>query len=878
MATLEARLRAAIGKELDRLTSATGILADARQLRLVALVGNGLSRLALRHCKGTDLSYDQIVQELSMDAGLASLAHLRARGYAVDEVFREAASRVRRTAGGTARIRRVFRDLWDAFQEVPPAPLHLQIAQGARAFITTNYDLLLEQALRKNGRYNAGKWPHPRMTVDSGAQFPFPPPNGYPLDEPPLYKIHGSFPDLREDGALPDSGEINGWLDGGETGTLFPERDVVVIDRDTYDYWSWYCPEPEFVTKFSGPLEVLGDRDNLIVPLGHGLSAEERILFRMRELVGRQAHAGSQSSARGLVPVFATEIDEPTIRLPYAVVRVHPALAGSPQKRELALMLLLDALAERGIVGAFREKEPLPPPALARVAKLEPRTIVMGQMALHTNRGYEDAPAQERAYSPMVATWAPAGAAPVALESREPFGDGLVPALLWDAIGLPCALEGRVGWDEAGRVVYDHLIWRTTTIDFSAVQQDGDPTEQATVASWFDLRLILDGPRRGAGRLTSGTGSRALATRTPLERRAQEARRTVPKRRGRGRFLYVTKPGWAVAQAIGTPDDLVVFDTGNNCDAAVIAGVLARPSVVIASALSLWMAMRAVQRADRADPLWKKTRDPEALSAAWEHIIRRDRPREEPKDETGRYEQFVGILGALGRVGFSLAKSPLGLLLEGAVSVSVSLGPLGVLWWSADDWHQAWWTRVVDPLTATTREALLTGQPMPLGEIRCGLGCGDSGRAGFAAVLELTPDLEPAEVASARERLFPVLARAYEAMAWWGASRLMFWGITAEAPGSRQSGAPASFCDWLHLHAANVRECLANQDRMRPFWPDGSTRRSIVTSTVDAPTRTALRAFRRAWDAEIVRPRRPKGGGGWVDAIANWRRARGMAG
>src|SRR6185503_14372218 len=118
--------------------------------------------------------------------------------------------------------------------EVPPAPLHLQIAQGARAFITTNYDLLLEQALRKNGRYNAGKWPHPRMTVDSGAQFPFPPPNGYPLDEPPLYKIHGSFPDLREDGALPDSGEINGWLDGGETGTLFPERDVVVIDRDTY--------------------------------------------------------------------------------------------------------------------------------------------------------------------------------------------------------------------------------------------------------------------------------------------------------------------------------------------------------------------------------------------------------------------------------------------------------------------------------------------------------------------------------------------------------------------------------------------------------------------------------------------------------------------
>jgi hypothetical protein len=875
MTALRSRLRDQIQRELDLLTARNGDLRDAASLRLVPLVGNGLSRFALRHSKGTDLSYNEIVEQLARDVGLASLDHLRARGYAVDEVFREAASRAHKNEGDD-RIRQVLRDLWDAVRDVEPAPLHRQIAHLGRAFLTTNYDLLLELALHRVGRYRPnGRWPHPRMTKGSADSFRFPPPGDYPRNHPPLYKIHGSFPDLHDDGTLPDSGEINRWLRGaGPTAGVVPHRDLIVIDQETYDYWSWYCPEDKFKRKFSGPLKVLDDPNNLVVALGHGLSSEERILFRLRELVGRGAAEGRQLSARGLIPVFATDIDEPTVRLPYAIVRIHPALAGSPPKRELALMLLLSALVEREILDTrLTEVETNSFPELAWAGRIDAQTVMMGQLALHTNRGYEDAPAQERAYSPRAASWAPGMKENYFLETKEPFGDALVPSLLWDAIDLPCALEGRLGWDDAGRAVYDHLTWKTTSIDFTPVQQDADATEQATVASWFDLRLILDGPRHGAGGFR--TDSRSLKTRSPVQDRAAAVSAALPPRPGVGRFLYVTKPGWSVAKALAQRGDLVVFDTGNNCNAATTAEVLTKPSLIIASALSLWLLFRSAEAVGRV------AITPEKLAAAWRSLLENTRPDEEPKDETGRYEQFVGLLEALKRSDYSLLRSPIAPLLIHTVSVSVSLGPLGVLWWSCFDWSQAYWTRIEDRRTSRTKYAALTGQPLPFSEIRCGLGCGDSGRAGLAAALQLNPQVEPATLPHLSAELPSVLALAFEAMTWWGASRLMFWSITGTPPRGPEyaesigNNEPRSLCDWLRSNKTAIREWLAGGDaRPRPIWPDASRTRRLVTSPVIGAPKQRLENFARLWQTEIVSPRPREGRGAWVDAIKAWTQQR----
>lgn len=877
MSSLRSRLHDQIQREIDRLTDIDGDLRDATGLRLVPLVGNGLSRLALRHSKGTDLSYDEIVQELARDVKLASLHHLRAHGYAVDEVFREAAGRAHRN-GDDDRIRRVLRDLWITFKDVEPSPLHRQVARLGRAFVTTNYDLLLELALHQVDRYTPnGPWPPRPMKRGSADLYPFPPPEKYPLKNPPLYKIHGSFPDLNDDGTLLDLGQINRWLGSGDpTSDVVPHRDLIVIDQETYDYWSWYCPENRFAKKFEGPLKVLDDPGNLIVALGHGLSAEERILFRLRELVGRRSSEGRQVSARGIIPVFATDIDQPIVRLPYSIVRIHPALAGSPPKRELALILLLSALVERGII----EAEPMDVDLsaaheLAWVAELEPQTVMMGQLALHTNRGYEDAPAQERAYSPGVADWTPGITERQPLEMREPFGDALVPALLWNAIDLPCALEGRVGWDDAGRAVYDHLTWRTTTVDFTPVQQDEDATEQATVASWFDLRLILDGPRRGAG--GPSAESRSLSTRFSVEDRAAKVSLALPPRPGIGRFLYVTKPGWSVAESISQDDDLIVFDTGNNCNAATTAEVLSKLSVVIASALSLWMLFRSIEAVGR------KRFTAEELGTEWKRLLDNTRPDEEPKDETGRYEQFVGLLEALETYDYSLLNSPIAPLLTQPVAVSVSLGPLGVLWWSRFDWTQAYWTRIEDPLTAGTKYAALTGQPLPFSQIRCALGCGDSGRAGFAAALQLNPLVEPASLPHLSSQLPSTLTLAFEAMTWWGASRLMFWPITGHSPrdhGSNQTGqnhAHESLSDWLHTNKATAREWLAASGaHSQPIWPDGSKSRRLVTTPVTGSQRRKLQEFSKLWQDEIVNPRRGRGHGAWVDSIKTWAKERGL--
>ncbi len=197
---LENRIRDCIKYQLDELTN-DGKLAGRKSMQLVPFVGNGLSRIALaRYQNQGDESFYKIVADLGNQLELPPIDHLIAKGYTLDEVFRIVIEK-----GGTESRKNTMYEIWKLYRDIVPdvengipSPLHIVLAKMAKAFITTNYDLLIERALQAEGvsRFKQDfcitapmhKWnSEPFIKWDPESSLPW------------IYKIHGSFL------SLPDS-------------------------------------------------------------------------------------------------------------------------------------------------------------------------------------------------------------------------------------------------------------------------------------------------------------------------------------------------------------------------------------------------------------------------------------------------------------------------------------------------------------------------------------------------------------------------------------------------------------------------------------------------------------------------------------------------
>lgn len=507
---LQDRIRKIIGKNLKQLTNRKdGILAGKRSMCLIPFVGNGLSRIALaRHPEHSDSSYYSLVDERCKELGFPKLEHLIARGFLIDDVFRLIIEK-----SGLKARNAIMKEIWKLYKDIIPdiekgipSPLHIALARSAKAFITTNYDLLIERTLQIDGigKYNENYCVAVPMNKGNVTDVfkRWNPDSKYTW----VYKIHGSF------GVLPnhfpqDQSLIDG--DFYRVQRKAGETDTIVASAEVYNWWAYECSNIDFNRKFRGPINILRNPNNLVLIIGHGMRAEERIIFRLLQTA--MPSGENKFSAPILILTFEHQEEAISSRESHIIstINIPPGLAGSSLKRELAHLILLDELNEFGIIELDRKVKQyvrdslqhfpsVPVEPKKTLAEMTPLVVSAGQMAYHTSRGLETAPSQERAYAPKKANWKPNDDEERVLEITSPMGDAFVPSYLWEGLGIPSALAGRVACDSAGRAILDYLSNETQYIDFSQIKQVTNPkakTEQATVACWMDLRLIMDGER-----------------------------------------------------------------------------------------------------------------------------------------------------------------------------------------------------------------------------------------------------------------------------------------------------------------------------------------------------------------------------------------------
>ncbi|MBI5952740.1 MAG: hypothetical protein HY865_13875 [Chloroflexi bacterium] len=332
---------------------------------------------------------------------------------------------------------------------------------------------------------------------------------------------------------------------------------------------------------------------------------------------------------------------------------------------------------------------------------------------------------------------------------------------------------------------------------------------------------------------------------------------------------------------------MLVFDTGGNCKANEFLLASLKRSVVIASAISLYQYIQTWEAVPK-NRIPKisyvlKAFEKEYPNRPWKEIapelipemdinwdtVNNEYSKIEPTDETGRYKQMALLLRKLNEVQFDLTKTPAGGLMGKVDALGCTLGPLGCLWWGQDK-SKPIWTHVVPVSKPNSND--ISGQCLPLSEIRNALGCGDISRGGYIASIV---------VQGSGLGDFPIdQRRGFEAMVWAGTCRIMFWDIR-------------EFGKWLQNVSVQALDWLRGNVQTPP-WPDVQDQdikiineqlqpiRNIVhVDLLDIKERNSLMGYVKDWEKKILSSAltskerlRDTRSQEWKASIEEWRRAR----
>jgi len=734
------------------------LIRPPRPPRLVVFVGNGLTRIAAAMSGKEDLSWHQWVtnclkktQARQKNRRKPPLDYLLSLGYTADRIF----SYLGNQEG--ADQTEFLMSLYKWYSRLRPSPLHEAILDLASQVITTNYDDLLEAV-------EGTHWT-PWDCLNATRS----PPRGKCI-----WKVHGS---------LPPRGDPNarGKIGAGD----------LRLALKTKTYHDFGFGAKALTAGLKRVVQELSDPDALVVFFGIGLGGEELILSRLFREASPPRH-------RNWLAVEICEELDPLHKLEFANIaacRVPLGLAASSERRALAMFAVLHRYAERfgddistadgssaaarllGLLRSHLTKFPRPSPKTAFV-DTRPLITAVGQAAWNRMVGLEDGVAQEGAYNSREATWEP-GRQPRANRDKRPLvshevgGQALIPTLIWDALGIPCALCSQVAGDELGSRILGRLA-KTHWIDFQDVRQltrwdvPGDHrapmTPNSTMLAWFGIRTIID----HAPGMSFVAAPESLKWRPPV--------------------VYLTKQGFPNAQEelrnTGDWEPLIVFETGGIGDLHAESWVASRYGIVLASAVAAlrWFAL-SVDKTECGFPadLWHRNYATRAVDT---RIVRvnnepcdierrgRDwfkhwRVRVEPRDDRGRLKQVRALLDII-----EFLKGKIPRFLKGALKglrlYAVTVGEIGIVYWikEGEHWRGPCWSRCPDAEHATSRKHY--------DELRNGAECGDVARAGFVAALLAATDFNHRTAALLQPK---DLERALEWANWFGAWKIRYFSV-----------------------------------------------------------------------------------------------------
>src|SRR6185436_13582810 len=692
--TLERGFRAAVRKIFPRGIRRAGIR------KLVVICGNGLTRNASMLAPGEagDLSYENWVREaLEASPGKPHFDFLRQRGYLTSEILSIALD------GASKRERKkIWKPLWDFSYGLMPSPLHHALAAVADTIITTNYDTLFEEAVRGLQGWPADRVPSVRVNSFVLAEgdretFKISPdrPGEYQgareMRAPRIFKLHGSFPDRHAVAA--NSPDLGYWVHHNSHKT--------VADRDAYVALAM-SSDVVFRKGFRSVLKEL-TADSMVLLFGLGMGSEELTLVRLFEVW----RAKQQQATPHILPVVVEPAQEPLFRL-RRLDRCEPilvplGLASSAETRCYTwLRALTMAVGSLDVTSAEKRRragavehaiETLLQPRkdFFRQTLLTGKTevAVAGQVSWNRVIGTETAVAQERAYEAARVggknsfSWSPgADSRKLILSHEEIGGQGAVPALLLDALGIRAALFGAVGLDTAGDQIVAGLQ-RTEFLDFAPVVSERGgvdeladrglsravpATENATVVTWAGLRSITDSHR---------TPALPIDWDSPIV--AEALRVLMPS------VWYVTKitaPAVLKQIAAGAAGPELVYDSGGLGDWGLERELAKQGAFLLLSPLAgiRWLARSRDGNDRRSNAVW--------LDEEWKEA--RGEWRGETKDERGRLQQLARFIDLLSSHVQAAPGTPLHEELDGARMVGVTLGELGILYWAkgAEGWNR----------------------------------------------------------------------------------------------------------------------------------------------------------------------------------------------
>lgn len=748
------------------------------------------------------------------------LDYLTSLNYSLDQIFSFLIERA-----GEKHFH-LWKALWRATLSVQPSPLHSAVIQMASAIITTNYDTLFEIAANREGL----QWNRFILLAEN----PNPPAEGTRT----IWKLHGSFPDRSETNPRRNKDIFNSWYqDGG--------ADETVASAAKYHKWALGSSYDAFVLRFGPLIDLLHDERTLVVFVGLGLGAEELIITRLLSIA-----AGDRTVDNWIALEVPEELD-PLYRLTRRKIlplRVPLGLCGGSFSRALAMFALLERYVQRYAEGLTddernrlvtvvrdRRKEGLPVSAHGvELSQTTPLVVSIGQSSINKMIGLKRGVAQEGAYGAMESMWTPSQKDKKRiLVSYEVGGQALIPALIWDALGIPCGLVSQVYSDEFGRAIL-HQLQRADWIDFSGVKQlpkgeafgwQTPATENATVATWFGVRTILDAV--DSRKTENFAVDRALLDLDPS-------------------VLYVTKRGWEkVKQFLESKSSyqpLIVFETGGIGKIQAEAWVASREGIVIASAVAAlgWM-NDEVNLAARSD-----AGEGKVIQEAWERWFE-NRRKTEVKDDRGRLFQAKEVLEKL-----QPGQTPgfLDGILRGLRLYGITLGDLGVIYWVKSN-DNIW----IGPKWCTSTKVLAGEDPIPDRDVRNGIACGDASRAGFVAALLLqSPNSPRATVRSAAHLEF-ALAWAN----WFGACKLQFFSLN-------------DYIAFLRRKATSICDAVRKSE-YPPLGESGDIHDLIFRTQdvfVDGKPNLALERWKKM--TEVLRDEKNRQP--WEERIKQWAKAR----
>lgn len=717
--SLHARITEVLSRQLD------SFLGSQSDLKLIPVIGNGLSRLAV----GKGLSWDDWIRDSLVQVGEPRelFDALRRRGLEHPEILHF----VFEISAGRGLARESWKSFAETLYSLSPSHLHNAIAlMSSDQVATTNYDDLLEMAAVATKRYS------PQYVVDLPAGTPLP---IYPskMDELLIWKLHGTLP-------VPDisgnrgTSALQQWLDSESFSKLI---------ATSGSYRS---------TALSGDLRRLGQLqselehvDTLFLFLGTSMTAAELVILRMlyNRTVTRRNLLLMRIASPGDRPIRFSELGIEVIDVPLG-------LGAGSSRRKLAHIILLELLLDRirlsdvKTVAAKKELElcyselPKNDRVGASLRDIAPIVACVGPLQITRVVGLSQPAEQEAFHAPLKATASPDSLASEILISDSGLGQGGNPLVVWDAVDIPSSILAEIGDDHGGDLILKRLeslnwaffdgvieILPVSSASGSTEASPGSATESYTCVSWFGARTGFDSFRfLHQSRLPQAKWNLHF-----------ERIESVP-------IVYVTKSmhlnlrQFFDAKTTLKNPPLMILETGGGGDGELEKWVSDRQGIVVASAKTAlrWFNQKASIKGD----------------------------------EFGRYVQMATILKCLPGI---LTQFPPPQFAR-ARGLVLTLGELGSVAWEnlPVGWSRPQWvlSRSFENC-ANTSEPFSGGVTLPLLEIRDALGCGDCARAGFVA--SMAASLKFSYVSGPLPAGSLLLASA--ALNWFGIQKVRHFGM-----------------------------------------------------------------------------------------------------